>query len=90
MTVVLFEDARGDAETQAAACFGRLREFVQNKGLRIDAAPYLIVEVRRREILPAVMRARWAVFGDRRPRTVSTRLARLPAGQLVRVTAELD
>jgi hypothetical protein len=90
MTVVLFDDARGDTEQQATACFRRLRDFVQEKGLHIDAAPYLIVEVCRRDSLPAVMRARWAVFGDRRPRTVSTRVARLPAGQLVRVTAELD
>jgi hypothetical protein len=90
MTVARFDGEGVDAQTQALACFWRLRDFVYGMGQRIDAASYLVVEVNRRDSLASVMKARSSVFGDRRPKVVSNRYATLPPGELVRVTVEFD
>jgi enamine deaminase RidA (YjgF/YER057c/UK114 family) len=90
MTVAQFESPGGTAEVQALNCFQRLKDFLDGVGQRFETTNYLTVEVMRPSNLDAVMKARRAVFGDRRPRTVSNRFTRLPPGELVRITARLD
>ena len=90
MTVAQFESSGGTPETQALNCFRRLKDFLDGVGERFETTKYLTVEVTRATSIEPVMKARRAVFGDRRPRTVSNRFTRLPPGQLVRVTAHLE
>lgn len=89
-TVAMFESPGGAPEIQALNCFQRLEEFLHGVGQGIESMSYLTVEVTRVSSLDAVMSARRAVFGDRRPQTVSNRFTRLPPGEHVRVTAHLD
>ncbi len=89
-TIALFESPGGPPEVQALTCFQHLQEFLDGLGQRVESMSYLSVEVSKLSSLDPVMSARRAVFGDRRPRTVSNRVTRLPPGELVRVTAHLD
>ena len=90
MSVAQFEAEGTDVRTQALSCFSRLRDYVDGMGQRITSVRYLVVEVSRRDSVATVMQARRTVFGDLKPQRVSSRLARLPAGELVRVTVELE
>ena len=90
MTSAQFESPGGPPETQALACFQKLKDLLDGLNQRIETTSFLTVEVTRPASLDAVMKARRSVFGDRRPRAVSNRFTRLPPGELVRVTAHFD
>lgn len=89
-TVALFESPGGPPEIQALNCFQGLKEFLEGVGQCVECTSYLTVEVTTLSSLDPVIAARRAVFGNRRPWTVSNRFTRLPPGELVRVTAHLD
>lgn len=90
MTVAQFEAIGGTTDTQALRCFLRLKDFLDSRDETVESTRRMTVEVSRHESLEAVMRARTKVFGRRRPRFVSNRLTRLPPGQQVRLSIELD
>ncbi|HTW20090.1 MAG TPA: hypothetical protein VME70_07770 [Mycobacteriales bacterium] len=90
MTVARFESPGGTPETQALNCFQRLKDFLDSVGGRFDSMGYLTVEVAEASSIEPVMRARRIVFGDHPPRSMANRLAELPPGEQVRVTAHLD
>jgi enamine deaminase RidA (YjgF/YER057c/UK114 family) len=86
MTRAVFEDSDGPVETQAQTCFRHAEDFLDGIGQNLSAARSLIVEVSDRRNLPLVAEARRKIFGDQKPPVVSSRFARLPPGELVRVT----
>ena len=89
-TIALFESPGGPPEVQALTCFQHLQEFLDGLGQRVESMRYMSVEVSKLSSLDPVMSARRTVFGDRRPRTVSNRVTRLPPGEHVRIAAHLD
>ncbi|HTW20639.1 MAG TPA: hypothetical protein VME70_10565 [Mycobacteriales bacterium] len=86
MTIARFDGADGTVDVQALVCFRRLRDFLDGLGTRLSATHCLTVEVADRRSLARVAEARLSVFGDQKPRVISSRFTRLPPGELVRVT----